>query len=134
MGVGEEEDGEKEGNWELGVGGWGRRGWGDGGKEGNWELGVGGWGRRGWGKEGNWELGVGGWGRRGWGKEGNWELGVGGWGRRGWGDGGNGGKSVIVLLTSCIRRITRQGINSLANSESPLKRTKSLWGKDFSPF
>uniref|UniRef100_A0ACD5GT67 Uncharacterized protein n=2 Tax=Desertifilum tharense IPPAS B-1220 TaxID=1781255 RepID=A0ACD5GT67_9CYAN len=56
MGVGEEEDG-----------GMGR--WGDGGNEGSWELGVGGWGRRGWGdgevgrwgEEGSWELEVGGW-------------------------------------------------------------------------
>uniref|UniRef100_A0ACD5GQW3 Uncharacterized protein n=1 Tax=Desertifilum tharense IPPAS B-1220 TaxID=1781255 RepID=A0ACD5GQW3_9CYAN len=37
------------GNWELGVRGWGRRGWGVG------EMGR-------WGEEGNWELGVGGWG------------------------------------------------------------------------
>uniref|UniRef100_A0ACD5GWH8 Uncharacterized protein n=1 Tax=Desertifilum tharense IPPAS B-1220 TaxID=1781255 RepID=A0ACD5GWH8_9CYAN len=41
-----EEEGGEEGSWELGVRGWGRRGWGDGGNEGNWELGVRSWGRR----------------------------------------------------------------------------------------
>uniref|UniRef100_A0ACD5GVT7 Uncharacterized protein n=1 Tax=Desertifilum tharense IPPAS B-1220 TaxID=1781255 RepID=A0ACD5GVT7_9CYAN len=44
------------------------------GEEGSWELGVRGWGRRGWGEEGSWELGVRGWGRRGWGEEGNYRL------------------------------------------------------------
>nr|OEJ76951.1 hypothetical protein BH720_01810 [Desertifilum tharense IPPAS B-1220] len=47
--VGVVDDGQihrEEGSWELGVGGWGRRGWGDG------EMGR-------WGEEGSWELGVG---------------------------------------------------------------------------
>jgi hypothetical protein len=40
----------------------------------------------------------------------------------------------LPQLTSCTSRITRQGINFLANRSSPLKRTKSLRNKDFSPF
>ena len=40
---------------------------------------------------------------------------------------------VIEYLRSCTYPMTRQGINSLANSESPLKRTKCLLYKDFSP-
>uniref|UniRef100_A0ACD5H110 Uncharacterized protein n=1 Tax=Desertifilum tharense IPPAS B-1220 TaxID=1781255 RepID=A0ACD5H110_9CYAN len=59
MGVGE------EGNWELGVRGWGRRGWGDG-EMGRWGEEEGGWGRRGWGDGemggGRRELGVRSWG------------------------------------------------------------------------
>uniref|UniRef100_A0ACD5GS64 Uncharacterized protein n=1 Tax=Desertifilum tharense IPPAS B-1220 TaxID=1781255 RepID=A0ACD5GS64_9CYAN len=83
--MGRWEDGGKKGigSWELGVGSWGRRGWGDG------EMG-------GWGEEGSWELGVGGWGRR--------ELGVGSWelGKKrmgGWGDGRMGGRRGIEVNT-----------------------------------
>ncbi len=37
-------------------------------------------------------------------------------------------------LTSCTNLFTRQGLKSLANSESPLKRTKCSLYKSFSQF